>query len=66
MSSLSILVDDIGALDPKQEAAIQQRRKMELERLSRIKDPKMRTMGIDTSALAAQIAEKMAMKEAAY
>lgn len=66
MSTLSVLSgDDFGnATDPKLERAIEERRKLERERLDRIKDPKMRTMGIDTSALAAQINEKLAMKGA--
>ena len=42
------------------EAAIEMRRTMEAERLLRIKDPKSRIMGIDTEALASQVAEKQA------
>jgi len=64
MSTLSVLSGaDFGASDPKLELAIEERRKIEAERLSRIKDVKTRTMGIDTSALAAQVQEKMAMQE---
>jgi len=51
-----------GPTDSKQEKAIARRREMEAARLQRIKDPKSRIMGIDTDALAAQIAEKNAAK----
>lgn len=47
-----------GPGDTQQERAIATRRAMEAARLQRIKDPKTRIMGIDTEALAAQIAEK--------
>jgi len=47
-----------GPGDPAMEKAIMTRRAMEAARLQRIKDPKSRIMGIDTDALAAQIAEK--------
>ena len=53
-----------GPGDPKQERAIAARRHMEAARLQRIKDPKSRIMGIDTDALAAQIAEKQAAQQA--
>ena len=49
-----------GPGDPQQERAIATRRALEVERLKRIKDPKSRVMGIDTEALAAQVAEKQA------
>ena len=49
-----------GPGDPQQERAIATRRALEVERLKRIKDPKSRIMGIDTEALAAQVAEKQA------
>jgi len=49
-----------GPGEPGQERAIATRRAMESERLKRIKDPKSRIMGIDTDALAAQVAEKQA------
>ena len=59
MSALSVLSgSDFGACDPKQEAAISQRRALEAERLKRVNDPKLRTMGIDCQAIATQIAEK--------
>ena len=47
-----------GPGDPQQDRAIAMRRAMEAQRLQRIKDPKSRIMGIDTEALAAQVAEK--------
>lgn len=53
-----------GPGDPTQERAIATRRAMEAARLQRIKDPKSRIMGIDTEALASQVAEKNAMKAA--
>lgn len=53
-----------GPGDPQQERAIATRRSMEAERLRRIKDPKARIMGIDTEALAAQVAEKQAASAA--
>ena len=53
-----------GPGDPQQERAIATRRAMEAERLKRIKDPKSRIMGIDTDALAAQVAEKAAAAQA--
>ena len=63
MSTLSVLSGpDYGNSDPKLDRAIQERRQLERERLDRIKDPKMRTMGIDSSALAAQISEKLSIK----
>ena len=49
-----------GPGDPQQECAIATRRALEVKRLKRIKDPKSRIMGIDTEALAAQVAEKQA------
>jgi hypothetical protein len=49
-----------GPGDPTQERAIATRRAMEASRLQRIKDPKSRTMGIDTEALSSQVAEKKA------
>jgi len=49
-----------GPGDPTQERAIATRRAMEASRLQRIKDPKSRIMGIDTEALASQVAEKKA------
>ena len=49
-----------GPGDPQQERAIATRRALEVKRLKRIKDPKSRIMGIDTEALAAQVAEKQA------
>merc|ERR1712110_1353142 len=59
MSSLSVLSGpDVGPGDPKQYAAISQRRALEAERLKRVKDPKLRTMGIDTQALSQQVTEK--------
>jgi len=65
MSTLSVLSgSDFGAGDPKQEAAIAQRRALEAERLKRVKDPKLRTMGIDTQALAVQVTEKEEMAAA--
>jgi len=65
MSALSVLSGaDFGAGDPKQEAAISQRRAIEAERLRRIKDPKLRTMGIDAVTLAAQVQEKEEMTAA--
>ena len=42
---------------------IEQRRRLDKERLQRIKDPKTRTMGINTDALAAQVAAKQAAKQ---
>jgi len=53
-----------GPGDPTQERAIATRRSMEAARLQRIKDPKSRIMGIDTEALASQVAEKKAAAEA--
>ena len=65
MSSLSVLSgSDFGPGDAKQDAAIGQRRALEAERLKRVKDPKLRTMGIDTQALTAQVEEKEAMTDA--
>lgn len=52
----------LGGGDPKTDAMIERRRALDKERLQRIKDPKTRTMGIDTDALAAQVAEKQAAK----
>jgi len=49
-----------GPSDPKIEAMIATKRAMEAARLQRIKDPKSRVMGIDTQALAQQVAEKHA------
>jgi len=49
-----------GPGDNAMDRAIATRRAMEAARLQRIKDPKSRIMGIDTDALAAQIAEKEA------
>ena len=61
MSSLALLTgSDFGPGDPKQEHAIAERRRMESDRLRRIKDPKSRIMGIDSGALAAQVLEKRA------
>ena len=42
----------LGGGDPTTDAMIEQRRRLDKERLMRIKDPKTRTMGIDTQALA--------------
>ena len=42
---------------------IEERRRLDKERLQRIKDPKTRTMGINTEALAAQVAAKQAAKQ---
>jgi len=66
MSALSVLSagTDFGAGDPKQDAAIAQRRALEAERLKRVKDPKLRTMGIDAEALASQVMEKEDMDAA--
>ena len=59
MSSLAVLTgSDFGPGDPKQERAITERRRLEAERLKRIKDPKSRIMGIDVDALSEQVAEK--------
>jgi len=52
----------LGGGDPKTDAMIERRRALDKERLTRIKDPKTRTMGIDTDALAAQLADKQAAK----
>ena len=52
----------LGGGDPKTDAMIERRRALDKERLTRIKDPKTRTMGIDTDALAAQVADKQAAK----
>lgn len=49
---------DLSGADPKQTAAIAQRRALEAERLKRIKNPRLRTMGVDKEALDAQIREK--------
>lgn len=53
-----------GAGESNRDAAIAQRRALEAERLKRVKDPKLRTMGIDLAALDAQVAEKKAMAAA--
>ena len=42
---------------------IEERRRLDKLRLQRIKDPKTRTMGINTEALAAQVAAKQAAKQ---
>ena len=42
---------------------IEERRRLDKLRLQRIKDPKTRTMGINTEALAAQVAAKAAAKQ---
>ena len=60
MDAIEATESVFGPGDPKQERAIATRRAMEASRLQRIKDPKSRIMGIDTEALAAQIAEKQA------
>lgn len=65
MSALSVLSgSEFGAGDPKQDAAIAQRRALEAERLKRVKDPKLRTMGVDCEALAAQVTERHEMEAA--
>ena len=51
---------DFGPGDPAQEQGLARRRALEAARLQRIKDPKSRIMGIDTEALAQQVAEKQA------
>ena len=53
----------LGGGDPATDAMIERRRALDKQRLTRIKDPKTRTMGIDTDALAAQVAEKQAAKQ---
>eukprot|EP00327_Prymnesium_parvum_P000787 CAMPEP_0182825002 /NCGR_PEP_ID=MMETSP0006_2-20121128/15598_1 /TAXON_ID=97485 /ORGANISM="Prymnesium parvum, Strain Texoma1" /LENGTH=385 /DNA_ID=CAMNT_0024952051 /DNA_START=37 /DNA_END=1194 /DNA_ORIENTATION=- len=63
-SIVSLAASTFGGGDPKQDAAIAQRRALEAERLKRIKDPKLRTMGVDLDALNAQIAEKEEQKAA--
>lgn len=45
------------------DAMIAERRRLDKERLERIKNPKVRTMGIDAQALAEQVAEKQAAKQ---
>ena len=42
---------------------IEERRRLDKLLLQRIKDPKTRTMGINTEALAAQVAAKQAAKQ---
>jgi len=66
MQSVLSTTSDLGAYDAKQAAAIETRRRLEAERLARIRDPKTRTMGIDTQSLALQIAEKDAARAAQY
>ena len=53
----------LGGGDVQTDAMIEERRRLDKERLQRIKDPKTRTMGIDTQALAAQVADKQAKKQ---
>ncbi len=65
MSSLAVLSgSDFGPGDPQQEHAIMERRRLEAERLKRIKDPKSRIMGVDSSALAEQVREKQLAADA--
>jgi hypothetical protein len=51
---------NFGPGDPAQERALAQRRAREAARLQRITNPKQRIMGIDSDALAQQVAEKKA------
>ena len=53
---MSLLAGTPG--DYIEEAAIERRRQIERERLMRIKDPRQWKVGVDTDALAAQIAAK--------
>mmetsp|Transcript_10181 Transcript_10181/g.13917 ORF Transcript_10181/g.13917 Transcript_10181/m.13917 type:complete len:378 (-) Transcript_10181:519-1652(-) len=56
-------MSDITFSDHKIDLALEERRKREAERLARIKDPKLYNK-VDVDALARQIAEKKAMKQA--
>ena len=53
----------LGGGDVQTDAMIEERRRLDKLRLQRIKDPKTRTMGINTEALAAQVAAKQAAKQ---